>query len=117
MEALCIISALQSFRYSYADEREFQNGISSALENSFISFERECDLGRHGIIDFTCGKIGIEAKIKGNRQDLLRQVARYTQHDSIDQIIIASARRSMIQGAPTSLNGKKIYTVFLGGFA
>lgn len=114
---LNLVAALQSYRYSYSDELEFQNGIAQALESSFISYQREVDLISLGMIDFVCDRIGIECKIKGGRHDLFRQIARYAEHADIDHIIIASSRRSLIQGAPVKLNGKQITSLFLGGFA
>lgn len=114
IKTLSIISALQSFRYNFTDEKEFQDGIERALRDAMIPALREWELKPYGTIDFFCDGIGIEAKIKGGRHALWRQSARYIKHQDITGIIIASTKRALISGCPEFLNGKIIRTVFLG---
>ncbi len=113
VQLLSIISALQSYRYSFADEKEFQDGIERALQAAFIPYERECLLGEFGIVDFLCDGVGIEAKIKGNKNDILRQVARYTKSDRVKTIIVATTKYAQLSIGGT-LNGKTVRSVFLG---
>ncbi len=113
-KTLSIISALQAFRYSFAEEKDFQDGIERALQDAMIPALREWELKPYGTIDFFCCGIGIEAKIKGNRHDVMRQVARYLKHHDIEGVIVASTKRALIGGFPNQIDGKFIRTVFLG---
>ncbi len=113
-KTLSIISALQSFRYSFAEEKEFQDGIERALKDAMIPALREHELKPYGTIDFFCGGVGIEAKIKGGRHDVMRQVARYLKHLDVEGVIVASTKRALLGGFPVHIDGKFIRTVFLG---
>ncbi len=95
-KALLIESALKSYRYSYANEIEFQDGVAKALDNAFIAYRREVDLGPVGIIDFVVGTIGIEVKIKGARNSALRQIRRYAECEEIDGFILVSSKLSVL---------------------
>ncbi len=114
IKIISLISALQSYRYTFADEVGFQDGIEWALADAWIPTKREYDLAPHGTIDFLCDDIGIEAKIKGNRHALMRQVARYLKHKEISGVIIASTKQTLLAGIPQTLDGKFIRTVYLG---
>ncbi len=114
VDSLSIIIALRSHRYNFANEIEFQDGIAKVLDEAFIPYQREHDLGENGIIDFFCNGIGVEAKIKGSRAQLMRQVARYAKHESLKSVIVASIRMAQIASFPHRLNDKNITTVFLG---
>ncbi len=110
---LSIITALQSFRYSYADEREFQDGIEKALQQSFIPYERECLLEENGVIDFLCGDVGVEVKIKGGVNEVRRQISRYAKNKRINGIIVATTRHAQL-AISGNLNNKPVRSVFLG---
>lgn len=115
IKTLCIIAALRSHRYSFADEKDFQDGIEQALTLSMIPCLREWKLSPFGTIDFLCDSgIGIEAKTKGSRHAVMRQVCRYLKHHDIKGVIVASTKQALLGGFPLDIDGKFIRTVFLG---
>lgn len=114
IDTLAIITALQSYRYNFSDEKEFQDGIERALQAAFIPHERECLLGENGIIDFRCENgVGIEVKIKGSKSDVRRQIARYVQDSRISSVIIATTRHAHLS-IHMEINAKPVRSVFLG---
>ena len=106
-----IIDCLNGHRFPLHDEIELHKEMANALAAANISFRREVKLGPYERIDFLCGNIGIEVKIKGVAKRIYKQCEGYCQHDEIKEFILVT-NRSM--GFPESLNGKPCYVVRLG---
>lgn len=115
---------LSGYRFRYTDEIELQDGIAEVLTRAGIQFEREVVLPRRDQLDFlrrdridflvTPG-IGIEVKIRGSRVDVMRQLARYAEHERIESLILVTDR-SQFAMMPLALGGKLITVVnLLGG--
>ncbi len=109
-----LLSLLSNYTYDSTDERIFQDGIERVLKEFTSEYSREMTLGDCGTIDFVVRGTGIEAKIKGNRHAVLRQIARYLESDYINGLILISAKRSLVAGIPATLNGKPVAALYVG---
>ncbi len=109
-----IIAALCDYRYDYSTEEKFQDGIGKALANAKINFDTEYRLSANSTVDFFVDGVGIEAKIKGNRHAVLRQLARYAKSPDIRTLILATTKKQLLNGFPESLEGKPIVGQYLG---
>ncbi len=113
-----IHNAITSFRYSFIDEDEFQEGIERALKAANIPYVRECVLSDKDRIDFICGDsidIGIEAKIKGCRHNVMRQLSRYAESDRIKSLVLITSQQRL-RSMPGELNGKKLSVIYVGSW-
>lgn len=103
---------ITQYRYTFSNEKELQNGIEKVFQENNIEYEREVRLHQRDIIDFVViqngVRLGIEIKIDGNRNALLRQLSRYLAHDSIDSIFVIGTPY-WITNIPQSLHGKELY--------
>ncbi|AMX93707.1 MULTISPECIES: hypothetical protein [Mesorhizobium] len=101
-----IIGLLAGIRLPLSDEKRLQAAISDEFTLADIPHEREVRLSPEDVIDFMCGEIGIEVKIKGGKRAIFHQVERYAQHDSIKELILVS---NVAMGFPPEINGKPVY--------
>lgn len=113
MTAFQIYAALREVRFNFTCERELQEGIAKQLTAAGVSFRREHALTERDRIDFLCGSVGIEVKIKGSAADLIRQLHRYAERDEITAIILVTSRAQHRAATPRGLNGKPIYILHL----
>ena len=76
----------------------------------------EVDLGPGDRIDFVLnGVVGVEVKVKGQVNDVLRQLMRYAGHARFDSLILVTTRITMAAQMPSELLGKPLYTLRLPG--
>lgn len=116
MTAVSMLHALHGFlaqfRFNYASESDLQQGISQALAVYAHRVEREFQLGDLGRLDFLIdGQIVIETKIGGSAAELMRQVSRYAQSDSITGILVITDRAN--HRLPQAFNGKPVRVLSL----
>lgn len=105
---------MSKYAYSFDNEEELQFGIEQVLIQNNIKFERELRLDSKSRIDFFIDGIGIEVKIKGTFNNLLRQVHRYVQYKEIKSLIIVT-NRSKFNNIPTVINNKRVILLYLLG--
>ena len=103
---------ITQYRYNFSTEKELQDGLEKAFIENEVQYEREVRLQQRDIIDFVVThhgiRLGIEVKINGNRNALLRQISRYLEHESIDSIFVVGTPY-WILNIPQSLHGKELY--------
>lgn len=100
--------ALTSFRFSFVDERELQDGIEKVLANSVGGYKREASLGPADRPDFLLHDgAAIEVKVDGSLAELLRQVSRYASHDSVRAILVVGTPY-WIAKLPSEIAGKPL---------
>ena len=117
MTATELRDLLRAYRYGYSDEATLQCCIAGVLDAHSVEFEREHRLDARNRLDFLVGSVGIEVKIGGSRNDLIRQLHRYAQFDAIGELLVVSSRMRLTS-LPEALNGKPIVSLaLLGGFA
>jgi len=108
---------LGEFRYNLASEESIQVGIAEALRLGGYAFEREARLSPTERLDFLVGgSVAIEVKRHGALNQLLRQLSRYAQHDSVRELLVVTAR-AQSSDVPAELHGKPLEClVLLGSF-
>ena len=104
-----------SFR-SLANEAGLHLEIGHVLTSIKCKYSREHVLGAQSRIDFYLPehKIGIEVKVAGSVNQVMRQIHRYNGHDQIDGVILITSR-SRHTSIPMDLSGKPVRVVFIGG--
>jgi uncharacterized Zn finger protein (UPF0148 family) len=102
------------YRYQHADESGLQAGVAAVLTAAGRPAHREVRLTARDRIDILTGRVGIEVKVRGATDALLRQLQRYAQHTQIDALIVVTTvakHRSL----PQSVGGKPLAVIHLGG--
>ena len=116
-----IVSTLPGYSYSYRDEKQFHDGLATALSGEQIGFNREYVASPQDRFDFLCeGGVVIEAKIKGSLSEALRQVDRYCARPEVNAVVIVTTRlwgvtRRLKEDA--KLHGKPVRMVMVRGQA
>lgn len=106
-----IASAIMQWKYDLSDEMRTQDQIGGALKAANIKFDREVKLSDSDRIDFMCGTVGLEVKLKGQARAIYRQVQRYTGSSKVTHVIVVTARTL---GMPKTVGGKPVYVLSLG---
>lgn len=105
------VDALRTITTPVASEARLHELVASALAGAGVAHEHEVDLGEGRRIDFlTDGGVGIEVKIAGARNEVLRQVHWYAQAERVLAIVLFTTRAAHALAADT-LNGKPVIVV------
>ena len=108
MTAASLASYLGLWRYNVTTEDSIQVGIAEALRREGFVFEREYRLSAHDRLDFFVGgRVAIEVKRHGSVNELLRQLSRYAEHDTVHELLVVTAR-SQLSSLPRELHGKPL---------
>lgn len=108
-----VLRTLDALHFRYATEDELQEAIAAALDDAGIDAEREVILGPRDRIDLLADAVGIECKVAGGRDCVLRQLTRYAASDRIGELVLVTNRARQSQ-LPSSINGKPVTVVSLG---
>jgi hypothetical protein len=108
-----VSQALLSVRFNIKNEMDLHAGIAEALDLARVEYQREVRIGPTSRIDFLCGRIGIEVKIKGTPADVRRQMTRYAASDRIDSLVLITTKHIHCC-LPEQINGKTVETIWLG---
>lgn len=97
-------------RVVYQDEADLQRIIGDLLTEMREVYVREFEFSKEDRIDFFLfgSGIGIEIKIQGGLNPILRQLHRYAMHPAVKAIILICPRPWKL---PETLAGKPIYGV------
>jgi len=109
---------LERFRLARDNEKVLQDAMAKAFAEGRPPWtvEREVDLGPGDRIDFVLNDVvGVEVKIKGQVNDVLRQLMRYANHARFEGLILVTTRMTMAALMPPALLGKPLYTIRLPG--
>lgn len=87
-----VVQALGSYRFNFTKESELQDGIEAVLERESVKAKREVRLSPRDRIDFLAGTVGIEVKTAGSSANLLRQLARYAEHEAVRSLVVVTNR-------------------------
>lgn len=102
-------------RVLFNNEMELQGEIARMLDAEQIKYGREVRVGKNNILDFflIASRTAIEVKVKGATEAaILRQLKRYADLPSIDDIILVCPRPFNM---PATLSGKPIHVVAIFG--
>lgn len=118
--ALKVANDLAGFTYRWSTEADLQAAMHSVLVERFHT-DREKALSRRDRPDFLVNvglfTIAIEVKVQASRTEVIRQLGRYAEHQSVDAIVFASGRRTLVPAMPSEIHGKPVISVFLGSVA
>lgn len=104
-----ITALLSKYRFNFTNEKELQAGMAIAFRKLEEPFEAEYRLSDQDIVDFYWPnkKVGLEAKIDHSLSDLIRQVHRYCQHESILGILVVTSK-ARLANLPEEMSNKPI---------
>lgn len=105
---------LRRYRFRCSTELALHVDVGKALALEHYVSQAEFCLGSHDRIDFWLPElaIGVECKIDGGPSAVWEQLARYSQHDQVQALILLSRRRAhAIPG--DSINNKPFRFVWI----
>ncbi|MUL61210.1 hypothetical protein B5P44_01250 [Mycobacterium sp. CBMA 213] len=113
---------LQMYSFQWANEADLQRAIWDVLQGAkgteFADVQREVRLSGRDRPDFVVrvGEVlvAIEVKVAGSRGAVLRQLGRYCEHDAVDAVVFAGAKRAMIAGFPARIHQKPVLAAYVG---
>lgn len=103
---------IAGFRYSWRDEADLQAGIACVLADAGLTVERELLVAPRCRVDLHVDRVGIEVKVKGNAESVLRQLQRYAESDALDAFVLATTRAAHL-ALPATVGGKPISIAYL----
>lgn len=104
-------AVLSRYQFPLSTEEALQRQIEGVLKHHGFPYVREYRLDPKNRIDFFCGGVGIEVKIKGSAMSIYRQCERYCQFPQIE-IFLLITNKAM--GFPKELKGKPCYVINVG---
>ena len=107
---------IEGCRFRYHDEDCLQAGLAEAFTAAGHAVAREVRLSGRDRLDLLTGRIGIEVKIAGQADAVLRQLTRYAQSDLIDELVLVTTR-ARHRALPDTVGGKPLTVVQVGGAA
>jgi hypothetical protein len=112
-----IVTALDHTALSFVTEDDLQQALEAALAASGFTATREVRLsdGRSRI-DLLVGRVGIEVKTDGGRNDVVRQLTRYAHCPELDELVLVTTRTKH-HHMPVEVAGKPLHLVSLIGAA
>jgi len=110
-----IVRVLDTATLAFITEDDLQQELHTALAAAGIESTREVRLsdGRSRI-DLLVGRVGIEVKTDGGRNDVIRQLMRYAHCDELDELVLVTTRTKH-HHMPTEVVGKSLRLVSLIG--
>ena len=106
-----IVGMLGKYRFRLDNEKLLQEQVCAVFLDQNIPAKREHRLSSTDIVDFMCGSVAVECKIKGQRRAIYRQCQRYCEHDSVDALVLVT---NAAMGMPPDIAGVPVYVVSLG---
>ena len=104
-----IMDIISEYKIPCSTEKKMQEEIEMILADTDIDFEREKRLNAKNIVDFMIkGGIAIECKIAGTPENVLRQLERYAEFDSVREIILVSSKSFSM---PSLINNKPVFVL------
>ena len=114
-----IVTILSAARYRWNNENDLQAGLAGVLDHFGYPVQREVRLTARDRIDLLVEHVGIEVKVAkaggaAPIERVLSQLARYAEHDSIDQLVLVSTsvRHRVV---PAEIGGKPLQVLIIQG--
>lgn len=111
MERLAAI--LRDAPLRFGSETLLQDSIEVAFVASMQNAKREVVLSPKDRIDFMVDDVGIEVKIGGTLNDVLRQLHRYAASERVAGLLLVTSRLTLAR-LPEILDGKPVRSVYVG---
>lgn len=110
-----IVLALERHEIVPSNEAELQEAVASLLARECeVEVSREVELSARDRIDLMAGDVGIECKVDGTQQEVLRQLLRYAESPRVKSLVLVTTRRKH-RTAQRTLGGKPCRVVCVGG--
>lgn len=109
-----VATVIGAYIFCCANEDGLQEGIAGALSVEGYYPEREVRLTTRDRVDILVGRVGVEVKIAGRADRVLRQLTRYAASDRVDELLLATTRASH-RTLPSTVSGKPLIVVHIGG--
>jgi hypothetical protein len=106
-----VLRLIHSSRITLGTEGVAQDDLEKVLQAAGMPYEREVILSSTDRIDFLIGDVGVEMKISGSPKAIFRQVERYTTHDRIGSMVLATNKAMKL---PAIVGGKPAAVASLG---
>lgn len=108
-QAVAIVrQALVAYRFACNSETDLQEAVASVLREAGVPFDREYRLGPRDRVDFLIdGSVAVELKIDGSFSEVLRQLHRYSEHDTVKALVLVTTR-AQHRAMPPEMNGKRV---------
>lgn len=108
LDGIGLVTILAAFDIATHEESAMQRDIAVIL-NDTCAYTKECVLAPSERIDFLINGIGVECKIAGSKNDVLRQLSRYAEFDVIEELVLVTTRASHRDLDGITLNGKRVH--------
>lgn len=101
------------WRYTWLDEHGLHMQLANVLLDAEYAVRSEVPLGgRLGRIDLVVERTGIEVKVKGTAEEVVRQLQRYAHSDALDALVLATTRYAHTD-VPDEIGGKPVAVAYL----
>lgn len=111
-----VAAAITLAHFVYRAEDQLQEGIAAALTAAGMPVTREVRLTARDRVDLLTGRVGVEVKVAGAADAVLRQLQRYATSDRIDELVLVTTRAHH-RALPTQIGGKPLTVIALRGVA
>lgn len=109
--AASIARLFETVRFRFGSEVDLQNGVELVLQRSKIAFAREKALNAKDRPDFLVESgVAIEIKIQGTFAQAVRQIDRYSKHESVLSILVIGSP-VWISRIPLVIGGKPVHAI------
>lgn len=105
---------IAAHRFRYGAEGHLQEGIAGALAQAGWPVRREVLLNRHDRVDLLVVRVGVEVKVAGKPDSVLRQLQRYAASDLLDELLLVTTR-ARHRDLPAQVGGKSLTVLLIGG--
>ncbi len=105
--------AVESRAFRYVGERELQAGLLEAFTLDDLHPQPEVHLRDAGRIDFIVSgdrRVGVEVKIQGSIENVLRQLQRYAPH--VDELVLVTTKHNH-RFLPDTVGEKPLHVVLM----
>ena len=100
---------LRRHAFRFSGEAELQEQLSEVFTRFGVKHQREVVLSPRDRIDFLCeGGLGIEVKLRAPKTEVLRQLLRYLEHDSIKSVTLVTSSMQLALCVPATMAGKPV---------
>lgn len=105
-------TVLRAESFVHVAERGLHEQVAAALAAAGLPVEREVRLGPADRIDLLVGDVGVEVKVKGAANAVMRQLLRYSHSDRVERLVLVTIRAAHLR-LPRTAGGKQLSVVFV----
>jgi hypothetical protein len=114
LDAEGICNILGAYNIATHDEAAMQRDVATILD-SVCAYVKEAVLSAKDRVDFLVGGVGVECKIDGAKNDVLRQLLRYSESDAIKSLVLVTTKAKHRSLDGLELSGKRLHVVWVSG--